>query len=148
MDLSLDWKADKHKHKHNWWRPCDGTMLGRELGPELILGTTIGSELVLEVKQTGSQTNTDTLGGDLWRERRWGASLVWSLYWEQHLGLKLNWKSDKHKNTWWIPWDGMSIGRELGMEPVLGTTLGLELGLEGRQTQTQTQTQTQLVANL
>jgi hypothetical protein len=109
-------------------------MLGREIGPELILGTTIGSELVLEVKQTGSQTNTDTLVGDLGRERRWGASLVWSLYWEQQLGLSLNWKSDKHKHTWWICWDGMSIGRELDLEPVLGTTLGLELGLEGRQT--------------
>jgi hypothetical protein len=121
-------------------------MLGRELGPELILGTTIGSELVLEVKKTGSQTNTDTLGGDLGTERRWGASLVWSLQWEQHLGLSLDWKSDKHKHTWWIPWDGTSMGRDLGPDLVLGTTPGLELGLEGRQTQTQTQTQ--LVATL
>jgi hypothetical protein len=119
-------------------------MLGRGIGPEIILGTTIGSELVLEVKKTVNQTNTETLGGDLGRESRWGASLVWSLYWEQHLGLSLFWKSDKHKHTWWVPWDGMSIGRELGLEPVLGTTLGFELGLEG----TQTQTQTQLVATL
>jgi hypothetical protein len=119
-------------------------MRGCELGPELILRTTIGSDLVLEVKQTGSQTNTDTLGGDMGTEHRWGASLVWSSHWEQHLGLSLNWKSDKHKHTWWVPWDGTSMGRDLGPELILGTTLGLELGLEGRQTQTQTQ----LVANL